>query len=76
MGMFLVLPNFDFAPFTPLLHQLGQSLTLGRTNEFTHIARDFAFFALTLVSLDMIRTLLSLYPLDINSPCLDSLLNF
>jgi len=75
MGMFLVLPNFDFAPFAPLLHQLGQSLTLGCTNEFAHIARAFAFFALTLVSLEMIRMLLSLYPLDINSPCLDFLLN-
>jgi hypothetical protein len=76
MGMFLVLPNYDFALLAPPLSWLGQSLTLGHASEFACIARIFTSFALNLSFLKTINALLGLHLLDINSPYLDFLLNF
>ncbi len=53
-----------------------QSLTLGRVEEFSFVARDLAPLTPPLASLQMVNTLLALCPPNIDSPCLDSLLNF
>jgi len=76
MGMFLVLPNYDFAPLASPLNWLGQSLTLGHITEPVCIAKTFASLALTLSFLKTISALLGLHSLDINFPYSDFLLNF
>jgi hypothetical protein len=49
---------------------------LGRTREFARVVRAFAPFAPTLMFSKTVNTLLTLHPLDIDSPCSNSLLNF
>lgn len=53
-----------------------QSLTLGRVKEFSFVARALAPLTPPMASLRMVNTLLALYPPNIDSSCLDSLLNF
>jgi hypothetical protein len=55
---------------------LGQSIALGHVGEFACAAKAFAPFALALVFSKMVNMLLALHSLDIDSPCLDSLLDF
>ncbi len=56
------------------LHE--RSLTLGHVKEFAHAARAFAPLAPPLASLEMVNTLLTLHPPNIDYMCLDSLFDF
>jgi hypothetical protein len=74
VGPSLVLFNFDYAFMAPPSCQLGQSLALGHVGEFACDARAFTPFALTFSK--MVNMLLTLHLSNIDSPCLDSLLDF
>lgn len=76
MGASLILPNFDSTPVGPLMCRLGRSFALGHIGKFACVTRVLAPFALILSSSKIISVLLALYPLDTNSPCLDSLWDF
>jgi len=55
---------------------LGWNFALGHIGEFARVVRALTFLAPTLVSLEIINAFLVIHPLDMDSPYLDSLLDF
>jgi len=76
MGMSTILFDFNYTPMIPPLHQLRQNLALQCIKEFMNLINVFAPLAPTLSSSKIVSTLLVLHSPNIDSPYLDSLLNF
>jgi len=76
VGVSLVLPDLDFTHMAPPLCWLGWNFALGHIREFARVVRALTFLAPALVSLEMINALLAIHPLNMDSPYLDSLLDF
>jgi hypothetical protein len=65
-----------YAPIAPLPCWLGWSLTLEHAREFVHATKALAFFASIPSSLKTIYALQALHISNLDSPCLDSLMDF
>jgi hypothetical protein len=70
----LLFPTFP--PIVPLLHWLGHTLAFGHVEKFVHATKAFTFLALVPSSLKMIFVLQTLHYLNLDSPYLDSLMDF
>ncbi len=65
-----------YAPIAPFLCWLRWSLTLEHAREFVHVTKALAFFASVPSSLKTIYALKALHISNLDSPFLDSLMDF